>query len=91
MDFKNTVMYQIYPLGYCGAEPNNDGGAVRHRLHTIADRIETLRDLNVNAVLLNPLLESSAHGYDTIDFFSVDRRLGDEADIRSLIAAMHEA
>lgn len=91
MDFKTSVFYQIYPLGYCGAEATNDGGAVRHRLGKIVEQLPAIADLGVNVLLLNPLCESSAHGYDTADFFQVDRRLGDETDVRRLIAACHAA
>ena len=35
-----------------------------------------MRALGVNALYLGPLFESSAHGYDTADYYQVDRRLG---------------
>lgn len=35
MWFDESVFYQIYPLGYCGCERENDFGAVRHRLGEI--------------------------------------------------------
>lgn len=91
MTFKNTVMYQIYPLGYCGAEPINDFGGTRHRLDAITARIGQIGELGVNAVLLNPLLSSSAHGYDTADFFRPDERLGSADDVKAMIAAFHAA
>lgn len=91
MDFKQSVFYQIYPLGFCGAEATNESSETHHRLGKIVAHIPALTELGVNVVLLNPLLMSAAHGYDTTDFFTVDNRLGDEADVRALIDALHGA
>lgn len=91
MWFDESTFYQIYPLGYCGAERENDFGQVRHRLHIIEEQIPYIKEMGFTAVLFNPLFESERHGYDTIDFFSVDRRLGDNADFKRLVEKFHEA
>lgn len=91
MWFDESIFYQIYPLGYCGAEKENDGGAVRHRFGKIEQNIPAIKAAGFNAVLFNPLFESERHGYDTVDFFSVDRRLGDNADFKNLVSKFHEA
>lgn len=91
MWFDESVFYQIYPLGYCGAERENDFGEIRHRLNKIEERIPYLRELGVNALLLNPLFESERHGYDTVDFFRVDRRLGTNAELKDLVRKLHDA
>jgi cyclomaltodextrinase len=39
---------------------------------------------------LGPVFESSAHGYDTADYYRVDRRLGDQATLAELVARLHE-
>ena len=91
MWFDESVFYQIYPLGYCGAERENDFGEVRHRLARIEEQISYIRDCGFNAVLFNPLFESERHGYDTVDFFRIDRRLGDNEDFKRLVAKFHEA
>ncbi len=91
MWFDESVFYQIYPLGFCGAEHENDFGEVRHRLGKIKEEIPRLKELGVGAVLLNPLFESVSHGYDTVDFFTVDRRLGTNEEFASLVNAFHEA
>ena len=91
MWFDESVFYQIYPLGYCGAERENDFGEVRHRLTCIEEQIPYIRDCGFNAVLFNPLFESERHGYDTVDFFHIDRRLGDNADFKRLVEKFHEA
>ena len=91
MWFDESTFYQIYPLGYCGAERENDFGEIRHRLSVIEERIPYIRDCGFTAVLFNPLFESERHGYDTVDFFRIDRRLGDNADFKRLVEKFHEA
>lgn len=91
MWFDESPFYQIYPLGYCGAERENDFGEIRHRLSAIEENIPYMKEMGFRAVLFNPLFESERHGYDTVDFFNVDRRLGDNADFRRLVQKFHEA
>lgn len=91
MWFDESVFYQIYPLGFCGAERENDFGQVRHRFGKIEAEIPRLKDMGVTAVLFNPLFESERHGYDTVDFFRIDRRLGTNGEFRDLVKKFHEA
>lgn len=91
MWFDESVFYQIYPLGFCGAERENDFGETRHRLHLIEAEIPRLKELGVTAVLFNPLFESERHGYDTIDFYKIDRRLGTNDEFKALVSAFHAA
>ncbi|HPC11140.1 MAG TPA: alpha-amylase family glycosyl hydrolase, partial [candidate division Zixibacteria bacterium] len=60
-------------------------------LKQLADRIPHLQSLGVNAVYLGPLFESAAHGYDTVDYWHVDRRLGTDADLAALVRSFHDA
>lgn len=83
------TFYQIYPLGLCGAPHENDGVRVP-RIRRIAEWAEYLEGLGVGAVLLNPVFESSVHGYDTRDLRRVDCRLGDNEDLASVVRALHE-
>ena len=59
MWFDESVFYQIYPLGFCGAERENDFGEVRRRLGKIEAEIPRLKELGITAVLFNPLLKAS--------------------------------
>ncbi|MBQ9394418.1 MAG: alpha-amylase [Proteobacteria bacterium] len=89
--FEQTVLYHIYPLGMLGCERHNDGGETRHRLPELEGLVGHLKDLGVNAVYFGPLFESTSHGYDTKDYFHIDRRLGDDDDFRHLVEVYHEA
>lgn len=88
---ETSVFYQIYPLGFCGAEAANDGGEIRRRFRMIEEHIPSMRALGVTAVYLCPLFESETHGYDITDYSRADRRLGDNADLKRLIGALHAA
>ena len=88
----DSIFYHIYPLGFCGAPIYNDfGSPVTPRLKQLQSWIGHLHDLGVNALYLGPVFESSAHGYDTADYYRVDRRLGDNATLIELIAALHQS
>ena len=76
---EESMVYQIYPLGMCGAPFENDG-IPEHRILRVLDWIPHLEKLGVTAVLFNPLFESDTHGYNTRDFRKVDVRLGTNED-----------
>lgn len=84
-----SIIYNIYPLGFCGAPRDNDGKLV-YRLDKIYDCIEHLKKMSVNALVFNPLFESSRHGYDTIDYRKVDCRLGDNDSFKKICNTLHE-
>ena len=88
----SRFFYHIYPLGMCGAPSRNDfTQAAGSGLKSLKERIPHLSYLGVNAVYIGPLFESMAHGYDTVDYFHVDRRLGTNDDLKDLVKALHEA
>lgn len=79
MWYNESVIYQIYPLGFCGAPKQNDG-VLTSRILKVAEITDHLAKLNANAVYFCPVFESSAHGYDTSDFSKIDVRLGTNDD-----------
>ena len=83
-----SIIYTIYPIGFCGAPKENDGKLV-YRLDKLYDWIEHLKSMNINAIVFNPLFESSRHGYDTIDYRKVDCRLGDNQSFKKLCKTLH--
>lgn len=84
-----SVFYQIYPLGFCGAPFENDG-VLTHRLLKVKDWIPHMKRLGVNAVYFSPLFEADTHGYNTRDYRTVDKRLGTNEDLQEVIASLHE-
>lgn len=85
-----SVIYQIYTLGFCGAPFENDG-ALMHRILKVKDWIPHLNKLGVNAVLFNPLFESDTHGYNTRDYRKLDVRLGTNEDFKAVCDELHRA
>ena len=90
MWFDNAVIYQIYPLGLCGAPRQNDG-VQAHRILRVKEWAAHIRELGATCVLFNPVFESDAHGYDTRDYNRLDCRLGTREDFQQVCAALHEA
>ena len=84
-----SVIYTIYPLGFCGAPVFNDG-KLEYRLDKIYDCIEHFKKMSVNVLVFNPLFESTRHGYDTIDYRKVDCRLGDNNSFKAICKALHD-
>ena len=72
---EQSVFYQIYPLGFCGAPTENDGVTVS-RIGKIGDWAGHIQKLGADAVYLCPIFESDRHGYDTRDYRKIDCRLG---------------
>ena len=87
---RDAIFYHIYPLGLCGAPRRNRlDGPAEPRLRQIVDWIPHLRGLGINALYLGPVFEATAHGYDTADYYRVDRRLGDNQTLAELVWALH--
>ena len=92
MWFDQAVIYQIYPLGLCGAPAfPEEGQAPQPRILRLLDWVEHIQKLGADTVLLNPVFDSDRHGYDTRDYFRVDPRLGTEEDLARVCRAFHEA
>lgn len=89
MWFENCVMYQIYPIGFCGAPLTNDGIVVS-RILKVLEFIPHLVSLHVDAVYFCPVFESSAHGYDTADYRRLDARLGTNEDFKLVCEKLHK-
>ena len=85
-----SVFYQIYPLGLCGAPFENDG-ILTHRILRIIDWIPHLEKLGINAIYFSPLFESDTHGYNTRDYRKIDTRLGTNEDFAKVCKKLHKA
>jgi len=87
----DKIFYHIYSLGMCGAPKQNDFySPAGNGLSSLAKHIPRFLSLGINAVYIGPLFESSSHGYDTVDYYHVDRRLGNNNDLKELVRILHE-
>lgn len=85
-----SVFYQIYPLGFCGAPFENDG-VLTNRIKKVIDWIPHIKELGCNAVYFSPVFESDTHGYNTRDYRKIDCRLGENKDFSEVCKALHNA
>lgn len=89
MSFINeSIIYNIYPLGFCGAPIMNDNKQ-EYRLDKIYEWIDHYKELRVNAIVFNPVFESTKHGYDTRDYYKIDKRLGDNQSFKRICDTLH--
>ena len=86
---EHVIWWHVYPLGFVGADTTGADRTPVHRLSQIESWLDYLVTLGANGLALGPVFRSSTHGYDTIDYFEVDPRLGDTADLEHLIEAAH--
>jgi glycosidase len=88
---KEAIFYHIYPLGLLGAPLKNQTNFDPvDRLQNLVPWLDHLEWLGVNAIYLGPVFESSMHGYDTIDYFQIDRRLGSNENMKNLSNEIHK-
>lgn len=85
-----SVFYQIYPLGFCGAPFENDG-VQTHEIKKVIDWIPHIRKLGANAIYFCPIFESDTHGYNTRDYQKIDTRIGTNEDFKEVCEKLHEA
>ncbi|MBQ8007626.1 MAG: maltodextrin glucosidase, partial [Lachnospiraceae bacterium] len=102
-----SVFYQIYPLGFCGAPFDNPSAPLcaedrnagikpehsgeNHSILKVIDWIDHLKRLNINAIYFSPLFESDTHGYNTRDYTIIDSRIGTNDDFKEVVNKLHEA
>ena len=84
----DAIFYNIYPLGFCSAPKSNDF-QLNYRLDKLYDFIPHFKEMGINAIVFNPVFESSRHGYDTIDYQKIDSRLGDNVSFKRLCDTLH--
>ncbi|MBX9386799.1 alpha-amylase family protein [Streptomonospora nanhaiensis] len=84
---RHAIWWHVYPLGFCGAPVRPAGPAPAPRLRALLDWLDYAVELGVNGLLLGPVFHSATHGYDTLDHYRIDPRLGTLADFDDLVAA----
>ncbi len=84
-----SVFYQIYPLGFCGAPFENDGVPM-NRIKKVNDWIPHIKKVGANAIYFSPVFESDTHGYNTRDYTKIDTRLGTNKDFAEVCDNLHK-
>jgi cyclomaltodextrinase len=101
---KDAVFYQIFPDRFAKSErvpkeglklepwesPPTPYGFKGGDLLGIAEHLDYLQDLGINALYLNPITASASnHRYHTYDYFKIDPLLGGDVAFRELLDAAH--
>ncbi|MDR0481548.1 MAG: alpha-amylase [Cellulomonadaceae bacterium] len=90
---EHMIWWRVYPLGFTGVHPWGWGKPAEPEKHKILHLVEWLdhaAQLGCNGLALNPIFTSRGHGYDTLDHYHIDPRLGVDEDFDTLVAAAHE-
>jgi len=87
---RESIFYQFYTLGVCGVLEPGRVYEEENRLTKIEEWIPHLKEMSVNAIYFAPIFESSYHGYDTKDYYKVDKRLGSNENFKELCEKLHE-
>jgi cyclomaltodextrinase len=90
--YKDSFIYHIYPLGMCGATFYNEGNNCNIQgFRQLFGLVGYWKNLGINTIYFGPLFRSESHGYDTIDYYNTDERLGDNALFSKLTEALNES
>lgn len=89
---EKSSVYHIYPLGFCGCEQYRSEADSKPvpRIRKVIEWIPHFKKMNFNAIYFGPIFESIKHGYDTIDYKVIDRRLGTNQDFKDVCAELHK-
>lgn len=103
---RDAIFYQIFPDRFARSSrldsfraglhfepwdsPPTPYGFKGGDLYGIAEHLDYLQDLGVNAIYLNPITASASnHRYHTYDYFKIDPLLGGDAAFRELLDQAH--
>jgi len=86
----HAVWWHVYPLGFTGADTTGQQRQPARGLTHIIDWLDYAVRLGASGIALGPIFASATHGYDTIDHYLIDARLGDDADFDRLVTAAHK-
>ncbi len=84
----HAIWWHVYPLGATGApirDWRDSEDAHGSRLRRLIPWLDHVVELGCNGLLLGPVFVSATHGYDTLDHFRIDPRLGDDSDFDALV------
>lgn len=87
MDFKKSVVYQIYPRSFMDSNQDGIGD-----LQGIIQKLDYIKNLGVDIIWLSPIYKSpdKDNGYDISDYYDISYKFGTLADFNELLAKAHE-
>ncbi|MEO1716469.1 MAG: alpha-amylase family glycosyl hydrolase, partial [Planctomycetota bacterium] len=91
---EELVVYQLHVGTFAGRNDPFGGAPNPSGYGDVADRVQHLADLGVNAVMLNPIHEfpgDFSGGYASVTPFAIESRLGSPFTFKLMVDALHEA
>ncbi len=90
----NAVVYEIFPLSF-GQEASGTESAPGNRFKEITGNLEYIADMGFNTIWFMPIMKNQfmdqlSGGYNIIDFYNVDPRLGTNEDFQALVESAHD-
>jgi len=84
--YKDAIFYEVYVRGFYDSDGDGNGD-----LRGLIDRLDYLRELEVDCLWLMPILASPLKddGYDVADFRAIHPSLGTVDDLQDLTEAAH--
>ncbi|MBR5741722.1 MAG: hypothetical protein IKX91_04125 [Firmicutes bacterium] len=94
IDDNYRVGYQIFVGSFSDSDGDGTGDlkGILNRIDYLNDGdINSGNDLGVQLIWLSPIFKSpSYHKYDTIDYYTIDPKFGDEETLKELLEACHK-
>ena len=98
---KDTIWYQIFPDRFFnknnasklkwGKLPVSNHEFYGGNLLGVIEKLPYLKDLGITGIYFTPIFKaSSAHKYDTIDYFQIDPQFGSNEDFHLLVKKAHQ-
>ena len=86
-NFKEKVIYQLYPKSFKDSDGNGMGD-----IKGIIEKLPYLEKLGIEMIWMNPVFKSPQkdNGYDVTDYYAIDPLFGTMEDIDALIAKAKE-
>jgi glycosidase len=90
---KQAVVYEIFPLSF-GPTASGTTTSPGKRFQEITDELDYLADMGFNTLWFMPIyddqfMDQTSAGYNIVDFFHVDPKLGTNDDFKALVDRAH--
>jgi alpha-amylase len=88
--YKNILFYHVWLSSFNDSDGDGTGD-----IKGVTDKLDYIADLGCKGIWLSPFFEcdykgENMHGYDAVDFYSVNPRIGTLDDLKELLSESHE-